>query len=746
MEQPTAPQQISLAYRILPPCLLAFITAIVYYPSLSYEFQFDDIANITKHFQIRHYAFKDLFFSGSRWISYWLNSLHYKIGKFDPFSYRVGNVLIHSLNGVLIFCILLFVLSRAAHKSFFRRNAFALSFITALLFLIHPVQTQTISYVIQGQLEGLSALFTLAMTLCFLSLNHTKNQLKTALLTLLFFTFAIFSTGTKEIAIVTPALILLVDWFFVARGSLQSVAKRWWFHLLNGIIVIGGYLWLLKPSFFVELFGLQMKVGNNLGNIITPSPDQMITPLHFFISQFKVILHYLWMFLWPFNISVEYDWVLVKGLLSLDCIIPLSILLLFAYLIYKLLQQDRTNLIGFAAVWFAITIAPRSTIMPSPELLVDYKTYLASFGWLFILSAGAIKLFEFIKWRSSSFKSFADKYFLPQALVAGLGCLLAIGTVSRNTIWRSGLDFWSNIVDNAPGKARAYNNYGVELSQKLGRFADSIRYFKHAIQMDKKYRDPYNNLAVAYAATEQLDLAIETLQISLKINPYYPEAYNNIASFMIEKKEYAQAKRALSYALQLRPHYGKAHFNLGRCLMEEGEAEMAWECFQRACMQADLDNEAGFLGYAKISLLLKKYDEGIFACKKVLECNPNNQDAEFSLANAYFMTERFAEAEQTYKTLIQKNPHDPKMWYNLAETHFSSGKTAEALQCFERLKQTPAITPNLFIRIAACHEKLGNPRAAQRSLKELLAKNIPPDARNTVQMALNKLNGRYQLS
>ncbi|EKD48512.1 MAG: hypothetical protein ACD_64C00272G0001, partial [uncultured bacterium] len=119
--------------------------------------------------------------------------------------------------------------------------------------------------------------------------------------------------------------------------------------------------------------------------------------------------------------------------------------------------------------------------------------------------------------------------------------------------------------------------------------------------MDKDYRDPYNNLAVAYAATHQIDRAIETLQHSLRNNPYYPEAYNNIASFLIEKKEYDQAKRALHVALQLRPYYGKAHFNMGRVLMEQGESELAWESFRKACMEADLDNEAGFFGLARCS-------------------------------------------------------------------------------------------------------------------------------------------------
>lgn len=732
-------------YRIVPPCFLIFVTFITYQPSLHYDFQFDDLPSITKHFQIRHYALSKLIFSGTRWISYWLNSLHYKIGKFNPFSYRLGNLIIHICNGLLVFFILLMLLTRLPKKSFFKRHAFAMSFLTSLLFLLHPVQTQTISYVIQGQLEGLAAFFSLSMILFFVLFNYAHQRAVRIGAVSTFFILAILSCGSKEIAIITPALILLVDWFFIAQGSVDDLKKRVVFHVLTITTVVGIYLYLLRPKFFIDLFSLQMNVGNNLGNVITTTPHEVITPFHFFISQFKVIIHYLWIFIWPFNISVEYDWKLVKGFLALDCIVPFLVLFLIGFILFKLLQRNPTNIIGFAAVWFAITILPRSSIIPSPELLVDYKTYLASFGWLFIIAAGIIKLFDTIKWHSSTFKHTVDRFYIPQGLLLITACLLSIATFERNKIWRSGPDFWGNIVDNAPGKARAYNNYGVELSQNQKRFADSIPYFEHAIRTDRFYRDPYNNLAVAYAATHQLDRAIATLATVLQISPH-AEAYNNMASFLIEKKEYQRAELALVQAIKMRSYYGKAYFNLGRLYMEIDEPEKACEAFRKACMEADLDNEAGFFSYAKCCLYLKKYDNAIFACQKVLECNPNNYEIEFSLANAYFMKNDFNNAARIYKQMLHKNGADAKIWYNLAETYFSSDQTKEALACFERIAQSPDITPNIFVRIAACYEKLGNPQKAKQILTTLLHKNIPAQAKEVITTALHKLTAQYHLT
>ena len=121
------------------------------------------------------------------------------------------------------------------------------------------------------------------------------------------------------------------------------------------------------------------------------------------------------------------------------------------------------------------------------------------------------------------------------ALMMGLGFL----TMDRNTVWRSGLEFWGNMLKNAPGKARIHNNYGVELSQKLQKYQESIPYFQHAISMDKYYPDPHNNLAVVYAYLGRLDDAIREMKEGLRINPNYAEGYNNLAAFYLQKKDYA---------------------------------------------------------------------------------------------------------------------------------------------------------------------------------------------------------------
>lgn len=735
---------IALWQKLIPPCILTFFAAVTYYPSLHYAFQFDDVANIPKHFQLRHYTFFDLFFSGPRWISYWLNSIHYSIGKFDPFSYRVFNVTLHTVNGILLFFIILMICSRHVKHGFFKEHSLSLATLTSLFFVLHPVQTQTVSYVIQGELEGLAAFFIFSMVLCFLSATRVAGAARLIRYGLLF-GLAFLSSGTKEIAVISPALIMLVDWFFVSCGSWQSFKKRLLLHALLTMLVLGSYLYLLKPAFFTQILSLQREAKNNIGNIITAEAGEKILPWPFFRSQFKVILHYLWMFVWPFTISVEYDWVLSKSFFAADCFVPFLALVALGGFIVVLLRRNLVHPIAFGLLWFFVAIAPRSSIIPSPELLVDYKTYTASLGWLFVLAAALIAVYRRVVQHSAFLQRPLPEKSRLLLSVLILALPLSYATMQRNLVWSDGLQFWGNVIKNAPGKARAYNNYGVELSLNRQQYREAIPYFKKAIAMDPYYSDPCNNIAVAYAYVDDIDLAIDALKQGLKINPYYPEGYNNLASFLIKKKDYDQALNVLQIALKIRPYYGKAYFNMGRIYNDLNDLEKAWDCFKKCCTQADLDNEFGFALYGQSSMVVKKYADAKIAYKKVMEINPNNMNALFDLGNAHYFTAEYDEAIACYEKIVAKEPHECRAWYNLGEAYLVKKDAQKALACFEKV-QTKQFFPALPLRIALCYDNLGNRKRAQELEDEFVrtggqerlrvATNIVP-SRNPQTVALD---------
>lgn len=687
----------------IAPALLASVTAVVYYPSLFYDFQFDDIANIKNFFAARTHTFWMWAFKSSRWISYWLNCVNYKLAKHDPFVYRTFNLSFHIITGVLIFFVTYTAFSRLKKNSYFGKRAAPLSFITSLLFLLHPVQTQTVSYVIQGQLEGLAGMFTMLLTLLFLHWTTIKNTALKIVGALCIYAILFVGCGTKEIIVVSPLTLLLFDWFFVAQGNWKELRSRALFYvgyISTMVYYFGFHILHAKKGQWIqkELLYKNKKVVSNIGNVITQHPGQEITRWHYCISQFKVILHYLWIFLWPFAISVDYDWKMASEFFTPEVVAPLFLLILIGAGIATLLYKDKTSPVAFGALWFFVGIAPRSSIIPSTELVADYKTYFSSYGWLLLLSMSMIYFFE---WITEQIKDLHVPETLKSPHLAITLCALCLGwsTYERNKVWRSPQEFWLNIIENAPLKARAYNNYAVSLAEKK-QYKEAIPYLRKAIKMDSHYPDPWNNIAVCYDALKKSDLAINQLYEAIRINPTYPEFYNNLASFLLPKKEYNKVCELAQKAIYLRSHYGKAYFNWGRALYQLGNKEEAFNKIKQSCLVANYDTLEAFETYANLSIELKKFEDAIVGYTKAIDLNPTNKDLQFNLANAYYCNKNHEQAKQIYLTMVNANPKEYRSWYNLAETYMDLGDKQQAAFCFEKAAPLQQNFPHIKQRIA----------------------------------------------
>jgi tetratricopeptide (TPR) repeat protein len=719
------------------PVLLALITFITYFPSLFYAFQFDDEPSILKFYNIRNQTFSDLFFTSTRWVSYWLNTIHYKLGMFAPFVYRRSNVIFHCITGMLVYIVILLLMRLLPKNSFCNKYAYWIASITSALFLLHPVQTQTVSYVIQGQLEGLSALFSLLIILSFIFLVTQAKHLPTKI-TFLGTTLALclISCGTKEITIVLPFLLPLIDWFFIAQGNWEKLKNNLWIHALVALTIWSCYLWLLGKNFFIYVFSLSIEHTNTIGNVLTEYAGQKITAGPFFISQFKVILHYLFMFTWPFSISIDYDWKLCRGITSPDCIIPFVILVgLFALILWSL-KKNHTNACAFGMLWFFICMAPRSTIMPSTELMADYKTYLASVGWLLVLALALVYGYH-------AFKPMLlrNKFVIAGLCALGLG-LLSFATYERNKVWHSGVAFWEDIIKKAPHKARGYNNYGVNLLSEQNDVQKAIWAFKRAIQLEPTtYPDPYNNISAAFALTNRLDLAVQALRASLHINPYQHKAYNNIGIYLMQKNFDDLAEKAFKQAIMIYPHYGKAYFNLGRLYLKQKRMNDAWQSFKNACTVADYDNHAECItAYAQTSMNLKKFEEVINAYELLAKVQKLNPDDILSLADAHAMLEQYDQAEPRYIQVLDCQDCAVHANHNLCELYCRQRNYSQALATIMHLEQQHLSYPDLPIRKAECLYHTGNRTQARALLQEFTKITRNFNLRVAAQRLLSKMN------
>lgn len=720
----------------MTPLILAVITIATYIPSLTYEFQFDDEPNILKFYDIRFLTFNDVFFSSSRWISKWVSAWSYHFGRFEPFVYRCANVGFHALTGLIVYYFFLFCLSKIDRDSFFYKNARILSALTAGVFLLHPVQTQTVSYIVQGQMEGLAGLMVMATLLSFVLFAQARNTAWQAIMLICAYGFAFLACGTKEIAIVTPFLVLLTDWFFIAQGNFNSLKRRWLIHVGFFSLVLGIYVWFLGKNYFIQAFGLQLQTDNIPGNCLTEQVGQKIVPYDYCISQFKVILHYLFIFVWPFSICMEYDMHIERSFDGLNVIVPFLTLIFIVGLIGYLLRGSKKNLVAFGLLWFFISIAPRSTIIPSWELVVDYKTYIASIGWIFIIVSFLLWVYQTQAQAVAALRQRGVQILA----ICFLGACLVSLTVTRNYVWKDSYDFWYDIVTKAPSKARSHNNFGCQLL-KRDKYMEALAYFKRAIRMEPGYYDPYNNLAYAYGALNKIDQAIWALREGIRIYPYQPKVYNNLATYLIMKGDYEIAVKAAEQAIELYPYYGKAYFNKGRALMQLDQLEEARECFKKSCLEADFDNVIqGYAMYGDLSLKLNKPDDAIVAFNKVLEMQPDPK-ALFFLGNAYYQKEDYKNATAHYERSLAMAPENTNIAHNLCQVYLEDNQPIKALEYVRQMEQNADLYPDLDLQKAYAQHLLGNNKQAIMILEAFTKRSQPADLLIQAMNMLQKIRG-----
>ncbi|MFH1456777.1 MAG: hypothetical protein ABIF17_01530, partial [Patescibacteria group bacterium] len=325
-----------------------------------------------------------------------------------------------------------------------KNNSTLLATITSGLYLLHPVQTQTVTYITQMRHEGLVNFFAFLTILVFIFAVKSKNLISKIILYSLTTFLVSLSAGTKEIVIVLPFLILLVDWFFLSEGKWNIFKKRILIHLL---LITTMFVTFAKLKYHpvkktITLSTTQMQ--NNRGNALTyQKPKAPITPNKFFISQFKIILHYINVYFWPMHVSFDYDFFLSEKFTDKDVLIPLAILLLILLTALLMFIKNRSNIFTFCTLWFFIAVLPRASIIPSTELVCDYKTHLASFGILFFIAFLVLFLIKKIK----------EMFVLPKQHATfqtyALSLLfLSLGFVSysRNKVWNSDLLFWQDAV------------------------------------------------------------------------------------------------------------------------------------------------------------------------------------------------------------------------------------------------------------------------------------------------------------
>ncbi len=702
-------------YWLMPPALLSLFTFLIYWPTLRYQFVFDDFPTILEYIHARTLDVSGLFFNGPRWISRILNQYTFVNWKDNPFAYRIFDVLLHIVIGVMIFAFVAKLLLDLKKNAFLQKHAYPLAVLVSGLFLLHPAQTQTVTYITQMRLEGLVVFFVFAVLLSFLyAARATSSILKYSLYGLAF-VLAAFSAGSKEIIVTLPFLVMLVDWFFIAEGDWSDFTSRLWVHGCLTVIVF----------WYLSRFGLATKnlvaaattpLHNNRGNLITAQPTEFITTGTFFISQFKVMLHYMGIFFWPFGLCFEYGYKLARGFFEIDVILPLlTILTIIGGALY-LFIKNRVNVVSFAIAWFFCSILPRASIFPGTELVCDYKTYIASFGVLFLFAIGILHGAIYLCGKLKTLKSFQCTYLHHFIACSLLFVALGVSSKVRNNAWQTEETFWKDVIDKNPLDARAWNNYAVALNIK-GDQQNAIKCFEKAIEVDTFYGEPHINLATLFQMRGLRDKAYAHYTRALEIGEAHPELFNNLGLFHLEERGLEQAEHCFKEAVFLRPYFSRAWKNLGDLYLNTRRLAQAENCYERALHGDMVDDEMLYV-HGVVCHHLGKFDKVIQSLEPVA-CK-NYRDSAFYLGAAYFSTHKYADACKYLEAAYKQQSGNAFYAYNYALALLNMKQVDAALPLFAQCMEHPREHPYAGLHYGRCLFESGKQAEAKKHLTALL--------------------------
>jgi tetratricopeptide (TPR) repeat protein len=528
--------------------VLSLLSVALYLNSLNNSFHFDDQPNILDNPYIRNLKDVSLFWKGigsyvgiPRALTMLSFAINYHFHRFNVWGYHLVNLTLHVLCGILAFLVAraLFSLEFEGepHPDKLRINL--LSFLSALIFVSHPVQVNTVTYIVQRN-EELATFFYLLSLFLFIS-GSFKRGWKKLLLFLGSGGSFLCSIFSKETGFTVPLTIIFFDFIFVCKGKKDRL-KRLKIYLPLSLILAIYMLFFLR--------------GGVLHLLVEKSKGEIITPWRYLLTQANVVIQYFKLLFLPLPhwLNVDHDFPLFRSLFEYPTFLSVSILLLLIALAAYLLNKKR--LISFCIFFFFIVLAPSSSIIPLWDFMVEYRLYLPLLSYALILSIGFGYLYQFLTCHCSKKMAFG--------IVSGVSVLLisfySALAIERNHIFKDDLTLWSDAAKKSPYKMRVHHNLGRAYFEK-GRIDKAIQEGEIALRLsahlDRKENVKFvlNLIGGAYFLKGETEAALRMFQRAIEIDPNFATSYYNLSCVLATKKEKEKALEYLKKAISLDPKY-----------------------------------------------------------------------------------------------------------------------------------------------------------------------------------------------
>ena len=490
-------------------------------------------------------------------LTYGTFHLNYRLGELVASGYRAVNILIHCANAFLVWWLGSLFL-RGCRFSLLPQNS-ALRLVPALaglLFLVHPLQLESVVYIKQ-RATSLCTFFYLGALVCHLEAN-ARCSIGWRLASVFSVAASMLS---KESGVTAPVMAVALDVMMFGMTPLRALLRARWLLLLLPLLPL-----LLMGISRAQSGGLDAMAVLNIAHTETDSSYA----LHYAITQPWVWLRYLGLFFWPTGLNIDPFLAPVLGLLE-----PrfwgslLALLAAFGGAVF-LWIRPHTRFLGQIAllglVWFALSIAPDSSVVPLPDLMAEHRTYLPSVG-VFLLGAGLLCAWPVrARWAA---------VFGAIVVVS-----LAMTSVERCGVWSSPERLWRDVCDKSPEKPRPWINLCAAYFE-----AGKQELAEEAILNSIKAQPTvpaFANLAVLYRTRNLPEKALQFARDGLQFRPsgYDHLLLIHIGEVCYSLRRWSEAIAAFTEVLEMHPSLLQARGMLGFCYLQTGNVVAAVETFR----------------------------------------------------------------------------------------------------------------------------------------------------------------------
>jgi len=695
----------------LYPALIAIAAAVVYADSFQGAFLYDDYDSIVDNRHIRvlwplaEAMSRPLADAAETVSTRPLLSLsfawNYAIGGLDPFGYHLVNLLIHVAAGCLLYALLRRTLELPRFSASFGGRAGEVALAVALLWIVHPLGTSAVTYIVQ-RAESLGGMLLLAtLYACQRGMlgppgARTRDGAGSSRHVVAgtgharwdsigWYTVAalacLLGVAAKETVAAAPLLALVYDATFVSGSYRRALSQRALLYLALAAAWIP--LYALRSSDTAELVG----GGRTLAYLAT---------------QPGVLVHYLRLSVWPRPLVMSYEWPYATGLA--DVLAPAAVV--SCLLALTAFGVVRRRWYGFVGAWFFAILAPSSSIFDLTQRAMEHRMYLPLAAVVTCVVVGADALLR---------RSLATaRARAAVALAAVTVAVLALGgtTWTRNRAYASEVGFWRDNVAKRPDNYIAHLQLG-RAYLRAGEIAPAREALEAAVATGPPFAPVHIELGRALLALGDLARAESALQRAVALDGSLAPAYNNLGLIAERRGDLERAAEQYRAALAADADLRVAHENLARVLARSGAVDAAEREMAAALERRDVDAEVT----TRIGMLLAAAGDVAQAehsYRRAIRLDASFGPAYDALGILLARSGRLELAQSQFEHALEIDADDTDALQNLGAIHAEAGREQEAIETWERALGVDPALARVHYNLGLLYERRGDRAAAAR--------------------------------